>query len=42
MAITTREFLAKATLTREMVDRFLDLSANNWAAFDEELVDRTL
>lgn len=37
MTITTRKFLEKLTLTREMVDRFLDPDTSNWAAFDEEL-----
>ena len=37
MSITTREFLEEATLTREAVDRFLDLEAHNWAKFDAEL-----
>ena len=37
MAITTREYLAGAGLTREMVDRFLDPAARNWAAFDSLL-----
>ena len=34
---TTREILAEATLTRQMVDRFLDPEAHNWAVFDPEL-----
>ncbi len=34
MALTTREYLSGATLTREMVDRFLDAGFRNWAAFD--------
>ena len=37
MSITTREFLEEATLTREIVDRFLDPNAHNWATFDAEL-----
>ena len=37
MTITTREFLSQATLTREMVDRFLNPEAKNWTAFDAEL-----
>ncbi len=37
MNITTREFLEEAALTREAVDRFLDLEAHNWAKFDAEL-----
>ena len=35
--ITTREFLRDATLTREMVDRFLDPDALNTTMFDPEL-----
>ena len=35
--MTVRELLAKATLTREQVDRFLDTDAHNWAQFDREL-----
>jgi len=37
MSITTREFLEEATLTKEVVDRFLDPDAHNWATFDSEL-----
>ena len=37
MSITIREFLAENTLTREVVDRFLDPDANNWATFDPDL-----
>jgi len=37
MSITTREFLAEATLKKEVVDRFLDPDAHNWAKFDSEL-----
>lgn len=36
-AMTTREFLEEATLSRELVDRFLDPDAFNWAVFDPEL-----
>ena len=36
-SITTREFLRDATLTREMVDRFLDPDALNIFSFDTEL-----
>ena len=32
-----REFLVGAVLEREMVDRFLDNRASNWAAFDPVL-----
>lgn len=37
MGITTRQFLKEATLTREVVDRFLDETQHNWAAYDPEL-----
>jgi hypothetical protein len=37
LAITTREWLAKATLSKEMVDRFLDPETRNIWAFDAEL-----
>lgn len=37
MSITTREFLEEATLTKEVVSRFLDPSEHNWATFDAEL-----
>ena len=37
LAVTTREWLKKATLTKEMVDRFLDPDARNIWAFDAEL-----
>ena len=37
MSLTMREILTEATLTREMVDRFLDPKAHNWATFDAEL-----
>ena len=33
----TREFLKTKTLTREMVDRFLDPDKDMWSAFDAEL-----
>lgn len=36
-AITTREFLRDAVLSKEMVDRFLDPDALNFTAFDAEL-----
>ena len=35
--VTTREFLEKATLARETVDRYLAPTARNWATFDPEL-----
>jgi hypothetical protein len=34
MSANAREILKEATLTREMVDRFLDPHALNWATFD--------
>ena len=37
MGITTREFLKGVTVTREIVDRYLDPNAHNWATFDAEL-----
>lgn len=37
MPTTVREFLAHHTLTRAVVDRYLDPDANNWACFDPEL-----
>ena len=37
MSLSTRDFLARAMLAREMVDRFLDLCDPNWAVFDDEL-----
>ena len=37
LPITTREWLSKATLTKEMVNRFLDPDARNIWAFDSEL-----
>lgn len=37
MSTTTREFLAEAALSGEMVDKFLDPQNPNWAVFDEEL-----
>lgn len=37
MSQTTRQFLAAAAPTREMIDRFLDEDAHNWATFDPEL-----
>ena len=37
MALTTREYLASAVLSRESVDRFLDPNAHNFATFDREL-----
>ena len=36
MAATVREFLESATLTRVMVDRFLDPDARNLTSFDAE------
>jgi hypothetical protein len=36
-ATTVRQVLQEATPTREMVDRFLDPDAYNWATFDPEL-----
>lgn len=33
----THEFLEQALVTREMIDRFLDETAHNWARFDPEL-----
>jgi hypothetical protein len=35
--LRAREYLQNATLTAEMVDRFLDPDAENWAAFDPVL-----
>ena len=37
MNTTVRSVLEEATLTREMVDRFLDPNGRNWAVFDPEL-----
>ncbi|MBM3237496.1 SGNH/GDSL hydrolase family protein [Candidatus Poribacteria bacterium] len=37
MSITTRKFLEEAALTKEIIDRFLDPNAHNWATFDAEL-----
>ena len=37
MTATVREFLESATLTRDMVDRFLDPDARNLTSFDAEL-----
>ncbi len=35
--MNTIDFLKQAVLTREMIDRFLDETAHNWAKFDPEL-----
>jgi hypothetical protein len=35
--VTVRQYLERMVLTREIVDRFLDPKALNWAAFDSEL-----
>ena len=37
MGTSVRDLLREAALTREMVDRFLDPTAHNWATFDPEL-----
>lgn len=37
MNTTVYDFLAEATLTREVIDRFLNPNAHNWAKFDSEL-----
>jgi len=37
MGVDLKEYLDAVTLTREEVDRFLDSSCPNWAAFDSEL-----
>ena len=37
MPLTSAEFLRQFTLTNELVDRFLDPDAANWAEFDPEL-----
>ena len=37
MKPTIRQFLKDNTLTREVVDRFLDPTSHNWAGFDPEL-----
>ena len=37
MSRSVRDLLREATLTRDMVDRFLDPRAHNWATFDSEL-----
>ncbi len=37
VTMTLREFLEHHTLTRAVVDRYLDPDANNWACFDPEL-----
>jgi hypothetical protein len=36
-SLTTRQFLEGMTLSKAVVDRFLDPQAHNWAAFDSEL-----
>jgi len=37
MSITCRELLGRTTLTKRMVDMFLDPKVKNWAVFDPEL-----
>ena len=37
MTVTTRQYLSRAALTREMVDRFLDPGAHNKTRFDTVL-----
>ena len=37
MSLTTREFLERATLTPEHIDRFLNPDAHNYTTFDPEL-----
>jgi hypothetical protein len=37
METTTREYLQSVALDRQIIDRFLDPDARNWAVFDSEL-----